>query len=151
MTRARVEIDIDGLQQSLLSQIESNIKDTTEEYASDLYNRLDDPGSYGPRSGRDYFIMGRTHRASAAGEPPAVLTGELRDSIDTHYETEGHKISGYAYSSDEKALWMELGTGERYTTTGRYTGRIEPRPAWRTIFMENMAKYSELMTQPLEW
>lgn len=76
-----------------------------------------------PRGGKTYRVgrRGRTHKASAPGEPPAVNTGALVRSIG--YRTE-QRPTGWvvACGSAIKVVPVALEYG---TTT------IAPRPAWR--------------------
>lgn len=67
----------------------------------------------GAKSGRTYG----THQASAPGEAPAILFGQLSDSIDIEL-TSGN--SGIVYTTDEKGPHLEYGTIN-----------MEPRP-WLT-------------------
>jgi hypothetical protein len=105
----------------------------------------------GSRSGRTYRVSrtGRLHRASAPGEPPAVLFGRLRNSI-------GHR--GPEWSTDTQvAGWVgtNLGAGarmrggeedpENYARRleyGGFDGRggyIAPRPYMEPAFRETEA------------
>jgi hypothetical protein len=61
-------------------------------------------------NGRIYIIGGRVHRASAPGEPPAKLYGDLYDSISYITEISGSRIHGEVFATDEKASWLEFGT-----------------------------------------
>ncbi len=84
----------------------------------------------GPRTGRIYIIRGRPHQASAPGEPPATLTGELRQSI-------GHEL---VFERD--TFWGEVGSPlvkARTLEFGGITGngaRILPRPYFSATFLD---------------
>jgi hypothetical protein len=78
----------------------------------------------GPKTGRVYRIKGRKrrHRASAPGEPPANLFGNLQKSV--NFEVRGSKemIFGAGNDSDVKyARILELGGNTKFAT-------IQPRP-----------------------
>lgn len=55
---------------------------------------------------------GRWYTASAPGEAPAVLTGQLRNSIKYRIQGRGLKIQGIVGSPLEKAPWLEFGTSK---------------------------------------
>lgn len=70
-----------------------------------------------PGQGRTYRRRGIVHRASAPGAPPAVDTGQLRQSIT-------HKLG-----KDTAGLYADVGTNlekARYLETG--TSRMAARP-----------------------
>lgn len=58
-----------------------HIKMALHNYGSDITETLKNVIGSGSRSGRVYFIRGRSHQASAPGEPPASLTGRLENSF----------------------------------------------------------------------
>lgn len=66
----------------------------------------------GARSGRIYKVPGtqRTYTASSPGEPPAVMTGQLRQSIKSGVEGEGSKVVGFVGTETKQGLWTEFGT-----------------------------------------
>ena len=66
-----------------------------------------------------------THIASAPGEPPAILSGELLGSFSKRtIFSRGHtRIISYIENHSKHALWMEYGT----LRTG-WGGPIHPRP-----------------------
>lgn len=68
-----------------------------------------------PKTGRLYYIYGKLHRASAPGEAPANLTGELAEGV-------GSKVSGATQlvigDRAEHGRWLE----------GNVPNRIAPRP-----------------------
>ena len=62
----------------------------------------------GSRSGRVYVIRGKRHKASAAGEYPAKLSGALAASV-------GYKVTNKRLTigeSAEYAAFLELGTSK---------------------------------------
>lgn len=74
----------------------------------------------GGRSGRFYF--NGTHQASAPGEPPASLTGELANSI--HFTKVGQLLNSTADLSVDADYANTLEHGG-FNESGKY---IEPRP-----------------------
>lgn len=76
-----------------------------------------------PKSGIHYPSL--PNQSSAPGEAPAVQSGALYGSG----EAEGRGLSVIVGFSDEKAVWMELGTS-----------RIAPRPFLRPAFDEERPK-----------
>lgn len=81
-----------------------------------------------PRGGKTYRVgkRGRTHKASAPGEPPAVNTGTLVRSIG-YRVTQGPTGWSAQCGSAIKVVPIALEYG---TTT------IAPRPAWRPALMK---------------
>lgn len=75
-------------------------------------------------SGKMYKIEGKTHQASAPGEAPTVLSGDLRASI-THFVGKfGGTITGIVSTNMEYAPKLEFGTR-----------KMAPRPFMRgTIY-----------------
>lgn len=59
----------------------------------------------GPKSGRTYVIDGRSHRASAPREAPAIFSRELFRSIFKRVSGLGGQVG----SDEEKAGWLEFG------------------------------------------
>jgi len=75
-------------------------------------------------SGKTYKIEGRHHVASAPGEPPTVLTGDLRASLDHWVAKLGREIVGIISVNTEYAPKLEFGTR-----------KMAPRPFMRnTIY-----------------
>ena len=66
----------------------------------------------GNRSGRVYRVPGTqvTYVASAPGEPPAVQTGQLRNSVKGRVYTEGASVKGEVGTELMKGLYLEKGT-----------------------------------------
>lgn len=85
----------------------------------------------GPRHGRIYRVRGRLHQASAPGEPPAVLRGELRQSITVgEVIHEGWDISCEVGSALDKALRLEVGGVDSRGV------RILPRPYFEPTYIQ---------------
>lgn len=91
----------------------------------------------GKRTGRVYRVPGtnRTYTASAPGEPPAVMTGQLRNSIQFRVKG-GRTVSGEVGSELRKAVELEFGTK-----------KIEPRPFLRPTFQEELPKIKEILSR----
>lgn len=66
----------------------------------------------GPKTGKLYRIKGRKnrHRASAPGEPPANLSGDLQKSIDFVVQGSSQMTFGAGNSLVDYAGFVELGT-----------------------------------------
>ena len=93
----------------------------------------------GSRSGVVYKVprTNRTYTASAPGEPPAVMTGELRQSIKSGIEGEGDKLMGFVGTEKKHGPMMEFGTRRG----------IAPRPWLRKSFEQSEAKMKEIFTR----
>lgn len=66
----------------------------------------------GSRRGRTYRVPGtrRTYTASAPGQPPAVATAELRQSIKGTVKGEGKEMVGTVGTDKIQGLMTEFGT-----------------------------------------
>ena len=71
-----------------------------------------------PKTGRFYVIKGQRHQASAPGEAPANLTGELASKVGYRVSSHTHLIIG---DKAEYGKWLE----------GNVPNRIAPRPHLR--------------------
>lgn len=94
----------------------------------------------GPRTGRIYIIDGRPHQASAPGEPPATLSGDLRKSI-MHTDVQW----------DGDQAFAEVGTDRPYGRRLEFGGvdsrgiRILPRPYFGATWIEEEAKMQAIL------
>ncbi len=79
----------------------------------------------GNRTGRVYRVPGtrKTYRASSPGEPPAVASAELRQSIKTEIESKRGVIVGQVGTELKKGAMLESGTRN-----------MKPRPWLRKSF-----------------
>ena len=79
----------------------------------------------GPRSGKKYRVPGtkRYYTASAPGEPPAVRTGRLRNSIKYKLVRGFMRAKGEVGSSLDYAAQLEFGTS-----------KMAPRPYLRPTY-----------------
>ncbi len=73
----------------------------------------------GERSGREYTVPGTAvkYTASAPGEPPAVMTSQLRESVTDIVFEKNKTVYGQVGTPLEKGLFLEYGTIQ-----------IKPRP-----------------------
>lgn len=99
----------------------------------------------GRRTGRVYIIDGRRHVASAPGEPPATLYGDLRKSI-THVGPfwERDILTGEVGSDLPKANMLEYGG---ITSNG---ARILPRPFLEPVMLEEEGRIDAALEGALE-
>lgn len=86
----------------------------------------------GNGTGRTYKVpgTGRTYTASSPGQPPAVLFGDLRQSIQFDAKDETAIVG----SGLEKSKWLEFGTG-----------RIAPRPFLKPTFVEEVDAIGQIL------
>jgi hypothetical protein len=90
----------------------------------------------GERSGRTYKVPGTqvTYTASAPGEPPAVATSDLRQSIKVAVDDKSGRLLGSIGSDLDKSLWLEKGTSQ-----------MLPRPFLEPSFRSAQARVKEIM------
>lgn len=86
---------------SIKRGMEARARAVVAEFGEDMLQEMRDLME-GPKSGRYYGA----HQASAPGEAPAILTGQLIGSL----TAEPRGLSVVVGASDEKALWLEYGT-----------------------------------------
>jgi len=93
-----------------------------------------------PRTGRIYIYKGREHQASAPGEPPAPMSGKLRQSI-THTDV--------VWNGDEASA--EVGSNRPYARRLEFGGvdsrgiRILPRPYFSATWIEEQDKIQGML------
>lgn len=94
----------------------------------------------GQRSGTEYKVSktGRVHVASAPGESPADLSGDLRASISKAPGESGAPFY-YVGSDKEYASWLELGTK-----------KMEPRPYFVKAVERAMADIKQTLARRVE-
>lgn len=99
----------------------------------------------GSRSGRTYYVPGtkRTYTASAPGEPPAQVTGALRQSIKTSVEGEGKTVIGKVGSDLPYAARLEFGFRDTDSLGRRYN--MAPRPWLRPSFEKSLGKIKSIL------
>ena len=91
----------------------------------------------GPRSGRTYRIPGtrRTYTASAPGQPPAVATAELKQSISTSVGGEDRTVIGHVGTDKIQGKMTEFGTRN-----------MAPRPWLRISFEKASSKVQTILS-----
>ena len=102
----------------------------------------------GTRSGKVYRVpnTGKTYKASAPGEPPAVRTGAFRLSWGTHVHMEKngtHFRAVAAIESKERAGGRLLG---EMLENG--AGRMKPRPYKQKVVDRALPKIKEIYKKP---
>lgn len=102
----------------------------------------------GKRSGKVYRVpnTGKTYKASAPGEPPAVRTGAFRLSWGTHVHMEKngtHFRAVAAIESKERAGGRLLG---EMLENG--AGRMKPRPYKQKVIGRALPKIKEIYKKP---
>jgi HK97 gp10 family phage protein len=105
----RVDLELFARMETAASYAEGRVKD-----------KLSEAGS-----GKTYKIGGKFHTASAPGEPPTVLTGDLRGSITHFVGVVGRDIIGIVSTNMEYAPALEFGTR-----------KMAPRPFMRKAVLE---------------
>jgi hypothetical protein len=92
----------------------------------------------GNRTGRIYKVPGTqvTYTASAPGEPPAVQTGQLRNSVTAIVEKEGKSVKGFVGTELMKGLWLEKGTS-----------KMAPRPWLKPSFDKSLERVKEILSR----
>ena len=100
-----------------------------------------------PRGGREYSVgrgrRRRTHKASAPGEPPAVLSGLLRSSIHSSASrSPGGDVEGVVYSQVSKGKARAISKYASLLELG--TRLMEPRPAWVRALREKSQEIVDL-------
>ena len=102
----------------------------------------------GQRSGRVYKVphTGKTYRASAPGEPPAVRTGAFRLSWGTHVHVEKNGVHFKAVSAIES---REMAGGRPLgEMLENGTSRMAPRPFKQPIIDKALPKIKEIYKKP---
>ena len=94
--------------------IRRGLLDVAPEIEREVVRRIKSP----PKTGRLYSFNGRIHQASAPGEAPADLTGQLAESVGSEVTSPTQLVIGDDISAPH-GEWMEFGTTD---------GRIAPRP-----------------------
>jgi len=145
VSKATFKSNLAAAQAHFIEKITAGMLAAQEEYARDMKVTLSQEphGRYYKNAGTPFWyeVSGPgpgVHRASAPGEPPAALSGFLRDSIDsgvvsvTRTQYKGAVSTGAPY-----AAVLEFGGEE---SEGKV---IEPRPAWLPTLLFNRKKYLE--------
>jgi len=146
-----IRIELDGVQE-LIAALEAVGKDAVAEIgaavtktALDVDRDIKKRMQSSPASGRLYRRgkgrnRSRTHRASAPGQPPAIDTGRLINSIMFRQET---PLTATVSSNAIYAARLEYGGGD---SRGVY---IAPRPSWRPAVEKMRPKLAERIERAL--
>jgi hypothetical protein len=104
-----------------------HIKRSFHNYGREITVTLKNVIGTGSRSGRVYFIRGRSHQASAPGEPPASLSGRLENSF--NYKARFTELLVYSNAFSQRGY--------------NYPRRLEEdmnRPYWEVTHKNNAYK-----------
>ncbi len=131
----KVDIRIDAYTDLFKRTAHTQAERTLQSYADNVKKVLSTPPA---RTGRIYHdLPGKSrHQASAPGEPPAPLTGFLRDSIRTNIADKNHKIIGTVTTDAPYAAELELGLGKF---------RDKARPAWMVTIFSGRSSYRQTL------
>ena len=128
---------------SNFDEVKRKVSDTAAKRAFEAANKVKSNWVRklsGEGSGREYTIPGTntTYTASAPGNPPATMLGDLRQSAKLQVFEEG-KNYGYAVGSAlKKAVWLEKGTSQ-----------MLPRPSLKPAAKETEREIGRLFGK--EW
>ena len=100
----------------------------TEEAADKMAKEMKKSILSGAKSGRQYYVNGARHTASAPGQPPANVTGDLVRSIKVTKERNKSTIN----ISKNYAIFLEFGTS-----------KMRPRPFIIPAFMRTKKWFSD--------
>lgn len=92
----------------------------------------------GNRTGRTYRVPGTKtyYIASAPGEPPAVLTGQLRQSVKTNVYSKAKAVKGEVGTGLHKGLMLEKGTK-----------KMAPRPWLEPSFDKSLERVKSILSR----
>lgn len=136
-TQAR-PVQIDFYPDRVLKGVEAKMPARMTAIATTYANMVKKMMRDSPATGRTYQRGGKTHRASAPGEPPAPDSGRLLRSVNWRVRHNGLVWYAEVFSTLKYALYLEFGAarGIRHTS-GPNVGRLKsvqwvlfPRPAW---------------------
>ena len=114
--------------------IRRGLLDVGPEIVREVVRLIESP----PKTGRLYLIGGRIHQASALGEAPANLSGELADSVGFEVSSPTQIIIG---DRVPHGAWMEFGTAD---------GRIAPRPHLRPAALGKAREVEQAIIRGVE-
>lgn len=100
----------------------------TEQAADKMAKEMKKSILSGAKSGRQYYVNGARHTASAPGQPPANVTGELVRSIKVTKERNKSTIN----ISKNYAVFLEFGTS-----------KMRPRPFIIPAFLKTKKWFSD--------
>ena len=90
--------------------IHRGVRDTVRNHAVLIQREIVRTMTHDPKTGRIYNRGGRIHQASAAGESPAVDTGNLVNNIRYALGNSGLSYIGRVYTNVSYARYLENGT-----------------------------------------
>jgi len=121
----------------VMQKIDSTSKARMTEAINTVRNKTLETLS-GSRTGRTYFVPGtqKTYTASAPGEPPAVATARLKQSIKGGLEGQGKNVLGFVGTEIDYGRMLEFGTS-----------KIAPRPWLRVSFEKSEQAVKSIFTR----
>ncbi len=133
--------------QSTLKNLENEVSHRTYRASNELRNSALTV-LRGSRSGRSYKIphTGRTYRASAPGEPPAVRTGAFRASWNTKVHCEKVGVHFKAVASIESGL--KAGGGLLGEMLENGTSKMAPRPYKQKVIDKALPSIKAIYSKP---
>lgn len=123
----------DGLPQKILQAAQRGVLMATQDLEAEVVSLIENT----PKTGRIYQRRGRTHQASASGEPFASDTGHARSQISTSFSED--RLTGYVNSGAEYARALEFGTA-----------KIAPRPYMRPALANKSDEIQKTITNEIE-
>ena len=125
----------------LANEMDKASKDKMKEAVNELRNTVLTTLS-GPRSGRTYRVPGtkKTYTASAPGQPPAQVTGDLRKSVKGSVEGSGMAVHGKVKASAKHALPLEFG----HRQGGKH---VAARPFMKPSFDKSLDAIRRILTR----
>ena len=133
----RIKIELKRNLNKVIDAIDSIAGQRMTEACIHVQNKTKEKLS-GKRSGRVYRVPGtkKTYVASAPGEPPAVMTGQLRSSIKYRIVGELRALKGEVGSELKKAPMLEFGTS-----------KMAARPFLRPTFQEELPVIKNILSR----
>jgi len=125
MIKASVELKINKAE---FNKLLSSAEGITEEAADKMAKEMKKSILSGAKSGRQYYINGARHTASAPGQAPANVTGSLVRSIVVNKSNNKATVS----ISKDYAVFLEFGTS-----------KMRPRPFILPAFLKTKRWFIE--------
>lgn len=125
---------------TLNSNLEIALKQCGEKIRSDIQNNM----AHTERSDKGYHThnQSKLHYPSLPGNPPAVDTGRLRQSINYEVINNGGEVYGIVGTTQKEpdyGKWLEYGT----------TRGLKPRPWLRPAMLENAEFIKKVLGQAI--
>jgi len=148
----QVEFEFHDNSENVLNDLGEEFKMRMEEAVNIVRNNVLEMLSH-QGTGRLYKVPGTKntfYTASAPGEPPAVVTGDLKKSIMTNIIVEKDTIIGEVGSGLSFNSKGEGGVGVDYGPMLEYgTMKMLPRPWLRPSFEQSQAEVEDILQQPV--